>query len=89
MKREKVYEAVDSERDFQDRLSMDETRPDMIEDFHVGDAISAIEYNITKARKAWYFGSKPHENAMKYMRKIAAIIVKQGEVNGMPFRDAD
>lgn len=86
MKRENVYKAIDSERDFQDEMTAREDRPDMIQDLHVGDGITAISYNLEKAREAWYKGSVPHEEAMVYLRKIAGICVKLGEDYGMPER---
>lgn len=86
MKRQEVYEAIDSERDFQDALTADVTRPDMIDDLHVGDTISAIEYNLNKAREAWYIDAVPHQESLKYFRKIAALCVKAGEVYGLPKR---
>jgi hypothetical protein len=86
MDRVEVYTAVDSERDFQDRLTADPSRPDMIEEFHIGDALSAIRVNLTKAENAWYIEAAPYEKTMTYLRKIAALCVKQGEVHGMPDR---
>ena len=86
MTRQDVYKAIDSERDFQDKLTADSSRPDMIDDLHVGDTITAIEYNLSKARDAWYIGAVPHQNTLKYFRKIAALIVKAGETYGLPSR---
>jgi len=86
VKREEVYKAIDSERSFQDSLIADPTRPDMISDLHVGDTISAIEYNIRKAQDAWYIGAAPHTEAMKYLRKISALCVQAGERYDMPYR---
>lgn len=87
MNREEVYKSIDTERTFQDKLTADPSRPDMIEDFHVGDGLTAIDYNLRKAQEAWYVGAVPHKDAMKYLRKIAGIIVKLGEVHGLPPRD--
>lgn len=86
MKRQDVYAAIDSERNFQDELTAREDRPDMIPDLHVGDTLAAIQFNLTKAIEAWYVHAVPHENALKYMRKIAALCVKAGETYGMPSR---
>ncbi len=86
MERTDVYKAIDSERDFQDEKSRDPFRPDMIPDFHVGDTLSAIEYNLNKAREAWYKDAVPHKEALKYLRKIAALCVKMGEEYGMEHR---
>lgn len=86
MYRDEVYDAIDSERDFQDEMTAKESRPDMIDDFHTGDALTAIDYNLTKAKEAWYKGSVPHPDTMEYLRKICAIAVKLGETHGMPKR---
>ena len=86
MKRIEVYNAIDTERDFQDEMTKRDDRPDMIEDFHTGDALTAIRYNLNKAEDAWYSGSVPHQKTMEYLRKICAIAVKLGETQGMPNR---
>lgn len=86
MKREDVYKSIDSERDFQDKLTADQSRPDMIADLHVGDTLTAIQYNLNKAVDAWYVGAVPHQESLKYLRKIAALIVKAGETYGLPNR---
>jgi hypothetical protein len=84
--RQVVYEAIDTERDYQEKMKADSKRPDIIEDFHVGDALSAIQYNLDLARVSWYQGSAPHPLAMEYLRKIAGLCVQAGEVYGMPNR---
>jgi hypothetical protein len=86
MERTEVYKAIDSERDYQDQMTANPDRPDMIEDFHVGDGLTAIKYNLDKAVDAWYVGAVPHQDTMKYLRKIAGIITKLGEVHGLPPR---
>jgi hypothetical protein len=87
MTRQEVYTVIDSERDFQEHAITDPRRPDMIEDLHVGDTISAIEYNLHWARIAWYKGAVPHTEAMEFLRKIAALCVQAGETYGMPVRE--
>jgi len=86
MKREDVYKALDSERDYQDEMSKSVFRPDMIEDMHIGDILSAIEHNLTLARAAWYKGFVPHPEAMTFLRKIGGLCVKAGESYGMSSR---
>jgi hypothetical protein len=86
MNRLSVYSAIDSERDYQDNLIARLDRPDMIPDLHIGDTLSAIQYNLDKAREAWYKGSVPHEEAMEYLRKIAGLCVQAGENYGMAKR---
>lgn len=86
MSREEVFDVLSNERDFQNQMVADPSRPDMIEDFHVGDGLSAINYNLRKAEEAWYKGVVPHTEAMDYLRKVAGIIVQLGERYGMPER---
>ena len=86
MKREDVYKALDSERAYQDEMSQRSDRPDMIEEMHIGDILSAIYYNLGFANAAWYQGSVPHQDAMQYLRKIGALCVKAGETYGMKDR---
>lgn len=84
--RYEVYDVLSTERNYQDKQVADPNRPDMIEDFHVGDGLTAIEYNLRKAQDAWYKGAVPHEEAMEYLRKIGGIVVQLGEKYGMPER---
>ncbi len=86
MTRQEVYTVLDGERAFQDEMSQRTDRPDMIEEMHVGDILSAIQYNLSLATKAWYHGSVPHSDAIGYLRKIAALCIKAGETHGMPSR---
>lgn len=67
MKRAEVYQAISSERDFQDMMIAREDRPEMIHDLHVGDGIAAIEHNLQKAREACYSGTVPYEEAMAHI----------------------
>lgn len=87
MIRNEVYKAISSERDYQDEMSKKPYRPDMIEDMHIGDILSAITYNLNQANAAWYKGSVPHTESVMFLRKIAALCVKAGEIYGMPFRE--
>jgi hypothetical protein len=86
MKREDVYKVIDTERDFQEKLKADDSRPDMIPDLHVGDTLAAIQYNLNLAITVWYQGSAPHQGAMEYLRKIAGLCVQAGETYEMPKR---
>ncbi len=86
MDRSKVYEVIDTERDFQNEMTLRNDRPDMIEDLHVGDTITAIQVNLDKAKEAWYKGSVPHQDTMEYLRKVAGLVVQAGEKYGMPER---
>lgn len=88
MSREEVFGVLSNERDFQNQMVADTSRPDMIEDFHVGDGLTAIQYNLRKAEEVWYKGAVPHTEAMHYLRKVAGIIVQLGERYGMPDRNS-
>jgi hypothetical protein len=86
MDRSEVYEVIDTERDFQNEMTLRDDRPDMIKELHVGDTLSAIQYNLDLARKNWYHGAEPHEGAMEYLRKVSGLCVQAGEKYGMPKR---
>jgi hypothetical protein len=81
-----VFEAVLSERQYQDRETLKESRPDMI-DMNMGDILLAIEENASKARKTWYYDSEPYQETIEYLRKIAALCFKAGEKYGMRERN--
>ena len=86
MKQEYVFMAIKTERDYQDKMTANPERPDMIDDLHIGDTLAAITYNLNKAHDAWYKGSVPHLDTLEYLRNIAALCVKAGETYGMPAR---
>ena len=86
MTEEEVFKVLSGERSFQKKMVADVSRPDMIDDFHVGDGLTAINYNLRKAEEAWYKGAVPHTEAMEYLRKVAGIVVQLGERYGMPER---
>jgi len=85
MERKEVYEAIDTERDYQQQ---GETKQDshIVEEFDIAHGLNAIQYNLDKAREIWYNGHEPHQEAMDYFRKIAGICVNIGEKKGMPKR---
>ena len=87
MDRSEVYEVIDTERNFQNEMTLRSDRPDMIEDLHVGDTLTAIQVNLDKAKEAWYKGSVPHKDTMEYLRKVAGLVVQAGEKYGMPKRN--
>ena len=86
MSRQDVYEAFESERYYQEKQIENDDRPDMIEDLHIGDTLTAIRYNLRIAEEAWYSGSTPHQETMEYLRKIGGLIVQAGEKYGIPER---
>ena len=86
MERKEVYKAIDSERDYQEQAKKNLARPDIIEDFHAGDALAAIQYNVNRANDAWYNEPAPYKNTLTYLRKVAALSVQLGERYEMPER---
>lgn len=84
--RDYLYKIIDGERRYQENMKKEKERPDIIEDFHMGDTIAAMQYNLDKARETWYANSTPHGEAMEYIRKICALGVQAGETFGMPVR---
>ena len=89
MKIDKVYQRIDQEVQYQKELSIDPHRPDMVPDFQMGSMLSAMRVNMNKAEQAWYRDSSEdnYKSTLEYLRKVAALIVSQGEVHGMPKRD--
>ncbi len=63
--RKQVYHAIDSERAYQDKMTASQDRPDMIDDFHMGDTLSAIQHNLNKAMESWYPNSAPYKDTME------------------------
>lgn len=86
--RQEAYAALDSERDFQDRMTADPSRPDMVENFSAGDALLAMEHNIAEARRAWYRDSGPDFAATaEFVRKVGGLSVKFMEQFSAPKRE--
>jgi hypothetical protein len=86
MTREQVYKAIDTEREYQRSLVNDPGRPDIRWDMHIGDHLTAIQYNLQQAINAWYKDSGSYPATMEYLRKIAGLCVQAGEIFGMPDR---
>lgn len=83
---DEVYEVINGELDFQDDMAKQDDSH-VVADIPLGSILLAIEENLHLARKAWYSGQEPHEDAMHYVRKIAALGVRAGMQQGMPRRE--
>lgn len=83
----KVYEAIESERRYQDSGKRDD-ESHIVQDFPLGSALVAIQYKLDAAIGLWYGGTAPHEDSIKELRKIAAICVQMGEKYGMEKRES-
>lgn len=81
MDRNRVYEAVDSERNFQDRKwGTVEQHP-----HEVGGWLTLMRKLLTDAETAWATSNGDH-TAMIEIRKVLAVGVACAEQHGMPFR---
>jgi hypothetical protein len=79
--RAEVYEAVDSEREYQDALKgIRSTR-----DRTLGDFLVLLNHYIVEANQS-YVRNRSATQSMHEIRKIAAIAIKAMEVNGAPKR---
>lgn len=85
MTRTAVYNAIDSERNYQDQQKQIDSSH-VVEDFPLAAGLEAIRYNLDLANKRWYTERAPYPDAMEYIRKIAAICVQMGEKYNMPRR---
>ena len=85
MKREEVFYAIDTEREYQDN-AIKGGGTHIVKEFPLGSALSAIQVKLEMARKSWYGDVTPHQDAMEELRKIAAICTQMGEQYGMPKR---
>jgi len=85
MERNKVIEAINSERDYQ--LSLEDSEGShIVSSLNMGGILTAIRYNLTKAEAEWYREVAPYPNTSQLLRKIAALCLKAGEDYGMSNR---
>jgi hypothetical protein len=83
MKRKEVYEAIDSERDYQD-LRWGLTDDAKYVSYEPSQFLIDIEIHLNKAKLLNYNIDKV--GVMNELRKIGALSVKCGEVHNMPKR---
>lgn len=86
MKREQVYKAIDSEREYQDTTTADDKVVRMIAPFNLGQGMLAMDVILSKAKGIWYNDYPPYTDTMEYLRKIAGVCVMMGEKYGMKDR---
>lgn len=88
MNRTDVYKVIDTEREYQIKETVNPDRPDMVEEFGLGQAMFAIQAIMNQAAQVWYKDTPvtQYENTMHYVRKIAGVCVQMGEKYGMPER---
>ena len=85
MEQVEVVDVVLDERDYQDEMTANPDRPDMI-DLSFAATMFAIEHNLDEIRDVWYTDAAPYQKSMEYVRKIAALCIRAGEKYGMPGR---
>lgn len=85
MKREDVYKAIDSERDYQDSFWGKVDDPNYVS-YHPSQFLIDIEIHLNKAKQANY--KIDMKSVMDEIRKIGALAVKCGEVHGIEKRNS-
>jgi hypothetical protein len=83
MQRLKIYQAIDTERDYQDSKWGVLNDPNYVS-YEPSQFLIDIEIHLAKAKLANYNIDK--NEVMSELRKIAALAVKCGEVHGMTER---
>ena len=82
--RSEVYEAIDTERAYQDRLWQNQAGGP--NNLTVGEFLLLAEEYLAQARAAWSKEVKPEVNALESIRKVAGIVVNCMEQHGAPHR---
>jgi hypothetical protein len=85
MERNKVYEVIDTERDYQLQFE-DKEQSHIVSSLNMGGILTAIRVNLSNAEKVWYSEKTPYQDTTEYLRKIAALCVKAAEDYGMKER---
>ena len=89
MDRKDVYTALDTEREYQEKMTINSDRPDMISEFNTSTALLAMDVTLERAKSAWYNDNPDdsYQDTMEHLRKIAGMIVQMGEKYGIPNRE--
>lgn len=82
--RPEVYAAIDTEREYQNRLGPDRREP-REEPHSVGDYLTMLRVYVDRAFVAWT-DNPGTDAAMNVIRKIAGIAVRAMEEHGAPKR---
>ena len=88
MERKEVYSAIDSERNYQDKMPDD--RSIRKNNLSQAERLLLIQVCVDRASELWYKeAGETLVSVSEQFRKIAALCVQDGEQNGMPSRDAN
>lgn len=85
MTREEVFELINGERNYQDKLSPSRTDGSKKT---VGDYTTMMSHYVNKLQEAWTMNAG-NTAALDVMRKIAAIAVHAMEDHGAPARETE
>lgn len=85
--REKIFEAIDGERAYQDNRNGNAARPKVNDNRSLGDLILLMDVYVGKA-KAAFAGPHPpgRADALHAIRKVIALGVLAKELHGVEFR---
>jgi hypothetical protein len=84
--RSEVYAAIDSERDYQDSLWPQDSRPGAPNPLSIGEFVLMLEEYTARARSEWTAEKAPESRTLGIVRKIAGIAVNCMEQHGAPRR---
>jgi len=85
--RQEVYAAIDSEREYQDRIWRLQEDPSFANELTIGEFVLLVQAYVDKARITWVDEPKPETETLHIMRKIAGIAVNCMEQHGAPHRE--
>lgn len=85
--RSEVYAAIDSEREYQDRLWPEHGGASNPNPLTIGEFLVLLDDYLQKAKSQWTTERKPEVQTLHIMRKIAGIAVNCMEQHGAPKRD--
>lgn len=85
--RQEVYEAIDTEREYQDRVWKDHAGgTESPNPLSIGEWILCMEEYLAEARVEWTGEPKPEVKTLETIRKVGAIAVHCMEQHGAPKR---
>jgi len=85
--RHEVYQAIDTERDYQDARWPQDNTPGVPNPLTIGEFVLLLSEYVDLAKSEWAQEKKPELKTVKIVRKIAAIAVNCMEQHGAPKRD--
>lgn len=84
-RRREVYDAIDGERDYQDRLQKGQGGRTDGQTKQVGAFLSLMQHALNEAHRV-YYEEQGNGPALEFVRKILGLGVQCGEIHGLPKR---